>query len=129
MRVEHNLANAPVMLYAGLGHTERFPDYWELFSPKFGPAGSTSAFEGVKAKTTQIDIGGQYSGEQFRGGSPLILAGLMILSCLNMIQNLRISQADNINATIMGGEMGMEYALTPYWKADASLAYAWGKYP
>lgn len=50
MRVEHNLANAPVMLYAGLGHTERFPDYWELFSPKFGPAGSTSAFEGVKAK-------------------------------------------------------------------------------
>lgn len=54
----------------------------------------------------------------------------MILSCLNMIQkNLRISQADNINATIMGGEMGMEYALTPYWKADASLAYAWGKIP
>lgn len=46
MRVEHNLVNAPVMLYAGLGHTERFPDYWELFSPKFGPAGSTSAFEG-----------------------------------------------------------------------------------
>ncbi len=129
MRVEHNLANAPVMLYAGLGHTERFPDYWELFSPKFGPAGSTSAFEGVKSeKTTQIDIGGQYSGEQFRGWLSAYIGRVndFILFKYDP-KNLRISQADNINATIMGGEMGMEYALTPYWKADASLAYAWGE--
>ncbi|CAK9883895.1 MAG: hypothetical protein XXXJIFNMEKO3_00269 [Candidatus Erwinia impunctatus] len=32
-RVEHTLTEIPVMFYAGIGYTERFPDYWELFSP------------------------------------------------------------------------------------------------
>ena len=31
-RYEHDLAGTPATLYAGLGHTERFPDYWELIS-------------------------------------------------------------------------------------------------
>lgn len=29
----------PTTVYAGVGHTQRFPDYWELFSPTSGPAG------------------------------------------------------------------------------------------
>lgn len=33
-----------------------------------------------------------------------------------------ISQVDNINATIMGGEAGVSYKLTDSWKTDASLA-------
>jgi iron complex outermembrane receptor protein len=36
VRFEHTLAEMPLMLYAGLGYTERFPDYWELFSPPTG---------------------------------------------------------------------------------------------
>lgn len=35
VRVEHNLTEMPVMFYAGIGYTERFPDYWELFSPTY----------------------------------------------------------------------------------------------
>jgi iron complex outermembrane receptor protein len=31
IRLEHNLIEIPVMFYAGIGYTERFPDYWELF--------------------------------------------------------------------------------------------------
>ncbi len=31
VRYEHTLTDLPVMFYAGLGYTERFPDYWELF--------------------------------------------------------------------------------------------------
>ncbi|CAK9883894.1 MAG: Vitamin B12 transporter BtuB [Candidatus Erwinia impunctatus] len=42
-------------------------------------------------------------------------------------QNSRIRQSDNVNATIMGGEAGVSYSLTPHLKTDASLAYAWGK--
>ena len=38
-----------------------------------------------------------------------------------------ISQVDNINATIMGGEAGVSYKLTDSWKTDASLAYSWGR--
>jgi iron complex outermembrane receptor protein len=33
VRYEHDLAALPTT-YAGLGHAQRFPDYWELFSPK-----------------------------------------------------------------------------------------------
>ncbi|AHM71550.1 TonB-dependent copper receptor [Yersinia hibernica] len=129
MRFEHNLAELPVMWYAGLGHTERFPDYWELFSPKFGPTGSSSAFEGVKSeKTTQLDIGAQYNGKQLNGWMSAYLGRVndFILFKYNP-NNLRISQADNINATIMGGEMGAGYAFNDNWKADASLAYSWGE--
>jgi len=36
VRYEHDLADSPTTLYAGLGHSERFPDYWELFSPTPG---------------------------------------------------------------------------------------------
>ena len=38
-----------------------------------------------------------------------------------------VSQADNIDARIMGGELGVAYDLTDTWKTDATLAYAWGK--
>ncbi|MGC8160191.1 TonB-dependent receptor domain-containing protein, partial [Salmonella enterica] len=61
VRYEHDLADSPTTLYAGLGHAERFPDYWELFSPNTGAAGSVNAFDGVKPeKTTQLDFGAQY---------------------------------------------------------------------
>lgn len=48
VRYEHDLADSPTTLYAGLGHSQRFPDYWELFSPKSGPAGSVNAFDSIK---------------------------------------------------------------------------------
>ena len=61
VRYEHDLADSPTTLYAGLGHTQRFPDYWELFSPNSGPAGSVNAFDSIKPeKTTQLDFGLQY---------------------------------------------------------------------
>lgn len=50
VRVERNLVAMPVMFYAGIGYTERFPDYWELFSPTYGPDGSTDAFDNVKTE-------------------------------------------------------------------------------
>ncbi|MFE2008992.1 TonB-dependent receptor domain-containing protein, partial [Pseudomonas guariconensis] len=62
MRYEYDLADAPATLYAGLGHVQRFPDYWELYSPGRGPVGSVNAFDGVKPeKTTQLDFGVQYN--------------------------------------------------------------------
>ena len=49
----------------GLGHVQRFPDYWELFSPGMGPAGSVNAFDVIKPeKTTQLDVGMQYRGDK-----------------------------------------------------------------
>ncbi|WP_323837912.1 TonB-dependent copper receptor [Photorhabdus africana] len=129
MRLEHTLADMPMMFYAGIGYTERFPDYWELFSPTYGPAGSTSAFDGVKSeKTTQLDIGAQYTGERFNGWVSAYVGRVNDFILFRYSPtNARISQADNVNANIMGGEMGFGYQLTDHWKTDASLAYAWGE--
>ncbi|WP_201771255.1 TonB-dependent copper receptor [Photorhabdus australis] len=129
MRLEHTLADAPLMFYAGVGYTERFPDYWELFSPKYGPAGSASAFDGVKSeKTTQLDIGAQYTSERFNSWVSAYVGRVNDFILFRYSpHNARISQADNVNANIMGGEMGFGYQLTEHWKTDASLAYSWGE--
>ncbi|WP_156107081.1 TonB-dependent copper receptor [Cedecea neteri] len=129
VRYEQTLSDLPVMLYAGVGYTERFPDYWELFSPTYGPDGTKNVFDKLKTeKTTQLDIGAQYNGERFNSWVSAYLGRVndFILFRYDP-NNARVSQADNVDATIMGGEMGMSYALTEAWKADASLAYAWGQ--
>lgn len=129
VRVEHNLAEMPVMFYAGIGYTERFPDYWELFSPTYGPGGSADVFDNVKTeKTTQLDIGAQYTGKRLNGWVSAYIGRVndFILFRYDP-HHPRISQVDNVNATIMGGEAGIGYQLTETWKTDASLAYSWGR--
>lgn len=131
VRYEHDLAAIPATTYIGLGHTQRFPDYWELFSPKRAPAGSVNAFDGIKPeKTTQLDFGIQYRDERLEawasGYVGQVRDYILFDYQLNMMGSLT-SQAQNVDARIMGGELGAAYKLTENWKADATLAYAWGK--
>ncbi|MEG1680431.1 MAG: TonB-dependent copper receptor, partial [Stenotrophomonas sp.] len=117
--------------YAGIGRSERMPDYWELFSANAGPAGSENAFSGVKPEqTTQLDLGLQFRSEkldtwvsayagrlqdyilfQYRSG------GMMGSS----------TQARNVDARIAGAEAGLEWRPTQAWKLGSTLAYAWGE--
>ncbi len=129
IRLEHTLPQVPLMLYAGIGHTTRFPDYWELFSPTYGPGGTPDAFNKVKSeKTTQIDIGAQYTGKKTTGWVSGYIGRVNDFIVFRYDPtNLDISQADNVDATIMGGEAGISYQLTESWKTDASLAYSWGE--
>ncbi|WP_085707482.1 TonB-dependent copper receptor [Pseudomonas sp. B35(2017)] len=126
VRYEHDLANTPTTLYAGLGHAQRFPDYWELFSPKSGPAGSLNAFDSIKPeKTTQLDFGVNYKSadlDAWASGYIGQVRDYILFDYTGMA-----SRAENIDARIMGGELGAAYRLTENWKADATLAYAWGK--
>jgi len=129
MRFEHTLPSMPVMLYAGVGYTERFPDYWELFSPSFGPQGTKDVFDSIKSeKTTQLDLGAQYNGARVNSWVSAYIGRVddFILFRYDP-RNAYISQADNVNATIMGAETGIRYQLTNNWKTDASLAYSWGR--
>ncbi|EIX9083765.1 TonB-dependent copper receptor [Klebsiella aerogenes] len=129
LRFEHTLSDIPLMLYAGVGYTERFPDYWELFSPTYGPGGSASAFDNVKTeKTTQLDIGAQYSGERLTGWVSAYVGRVndYILFRYDP-SDAYVSQADNVDATVMGGETGFSYQLSDSWKTDASLAYSWSE--
>ncbi|WP_248800283.1 TonB-dependent copper receptor [Pseudomonas sp. MWU13-2105] len=130
MRYEHDLADTPTTLYAGLGHSERFPDYWELFSPDQGPSGSLNAFAAIKPeKTTQLDVGLQYKTEDLEAWASGYVGQVRDFILFNYQPGMMgtTSQARNVDARIMGGELGAAYRLTANWKADASLAYAWGK--
>ncbi|WP_312254660.1 TonB-dependent copper receptor [Stutzerimonas nitrititolerans] len=119
LRYEHDLQSLPATAYVGLGHTQRFPDYWELFS------GGADAFEKLDPeKTTQLDFGLQYS------KGPL---DAWVSAYVGQVRDYILfsyspsKYSENIDARIMGGELGASYRLTSNWKTDASLAYAWGK--
>ena len=126
VRYEHDLSDSPTTLYAGLGHTQRFPDYWELFSPSSGPTGSVNAFDAIKPeKTTQLDAGLQYKTDTLEAWASVYAGEIRDYILFDYAKGS--SQAQNINARVMGGELGAAYQLTSNWKADATLAYAWGK--
>ncbi|MBW8356862.1 TonB-dependent copper receptor [Pseudomonas sp. TNT2022 ID1048] len=131
VRYEHDLADSPTTLYVGLGHTQRFPDYWELFSPKMGPVGSVNAFDSIKPeKTTQLDFGLQYQSEDLEAWASGYIGQVrdyILFDYSPAMGGMSTSRAENIDARIMGGELGAAYKLTSNWKADATLAYAWGK--
>lgn len=131
VRYEHDLADSPTTLHAGLGHAQRFPDYWELFSPKSGPAGSVNAFDSIKPeKTTQFDFGVNYKSadlEAWASGYIGVVRDYILFDYTPGMMGMSTSRAENIDARIMGGELGAAYNLTDNWKADATLAYAWGK--
>lgn len=125
VRFEQDLQSIPATVYAGVGHVQRFPDYWELFSPKQSP-GAVNAFEGVDPEqTTQLDVGMQYQ----RDGLQTWVSGYAGVVRDYILFDYRTgnSSAENINARIMGAETGVAYDLNANWSTDATLAWAWGK--
>ncbi|MEH6490652.1 TonB-dependent copper receptor [Halopseudomonas sp.] len=131
VRYERDLSSSPTTLYAGLGHVERFPDYWELFSASTGPSGARNAFDGIRPeKTTQLDVGVQYQQNNLQAWASGYLGQIrdyILFDYSPGMMGMASSQADNIDARIMGGELGLAYDLSSHWKADTTLAYAWGK--
>lgn len=131
-RYEHDMSAGPT-LYAGLGHTERFPDYWELISANKESLGTHSAFDTNPEKTNQLDIGAIYSTGKLTssvsGFYNKVNDYIMIQSGVvknYAAGNRTISIVRNVDATTWGGEAGLSYALTSSWKADATLAYVHG---
>ncbi|NUF11275.1 TonB-dependent copper receptor [Acinetobacter oleivorans] len=132
---EHELKS-----YIGLGYVERMPDYWELFSPIHGNAGSTNTFNGVNSeKTLQLDLGFQ---QQHGALSTWASAytGLVddyILMSYHHHPSMGMGGHDmshgitagakNVDATIAGAEAGIGYQFTDHIQADLSAMYAWGK--
>lgn len=130
-RFEQDLAGSPTTLYAGLGRVERFPDYWELFSPDMADMGSVNAFDAIRPeKTLQLDFGAQYRRDDLRAWVSLyaariddyILFRYMAGGMMGMM-----SQATNVDARTRGGEAGANWRFAPSWTLEASVASAWGE--
>ncbi|AMJ56077.1 MULTISPECIES: TonB-dependent copper receptor [Stenotrophomonas] len=117
--------------YAGVGHSERMPDYWELFSANAGPAGSVNAFTGVKPeKTTQLDLGLQFRGEKLDAWVSAYAGRLQDYILFQYRSGGMMgssTQARNVDARIAGAEAGLEWRPAQAWKLGSTLAYAWGE--
>jgi iron complex outermembrane recepter protein len=130
-RYEHDLADGPTTVYAGLGRSERFPDYWELISASKESADTISAFNTQPEKTTQLDVGAIHKSG---GWSYSVSAFYNRISDYILIQSnvvktgpaRTITITRNVDATTFGTEAGIGYAFAESWKTDVALAYVRG---
>lgn len=130
LRIEHDLAPA-LTWYAGIGHSERMPDYWELFSPDSGPMGAANAFAGIQPeKTTQLDLGLQYRSDRVDAWVSSYAGRLqdyILFTYLDGGMMGSMTRADNVDARIAGAEAGAQFLLGRQWTLGGTLAYAWGE--
>jgi iron complex outermembrane receptor protein len=92
-------------VYAGLGHVQRFPDYWELISPSNSAATAGNAFASLKPeRATQLDVGGQWKGEGWQAwasGYAAVVQDYILFDYVGMASNVR-----NVDARRAGLELG-----------------------
>jgi len=129
IRYERDAGGAPVTWFAGIGRTERMPDYWELFSPDRGPMGSVNAFSALEPeRTTQLDVGLQYRTGKMEAWTS-VYAGriddfiLFTYTSGGMMRSM--SRVDQVDADVRGGEVGVEFRPLSQWKLGATIAYSW----
>lgn len=134
-RFERDLTGMPATVYAGVGHTERFPDYWELISATKESASTLSAFDSRPEKTNQLDVGVVYnsgkitasiSGFYSKINDYLMVQSNYVKPAMTGMGTRTTSIVRNVDATTWGGEAGIAYALSDAWKVDATLAYVHG---
>ncbi len=126
-RVELPLRAVPATWYAGIGHAERFPDYWEAIAKE--AVMSLSAFDSVRSeKTTQLDAGAVY-----RAGPTSVTLALfanriddfILVDYRSMMK--RNGAVRNVDAASYGGEFAVARTFGRRWSADASLAWVHGE--
>lgn len=133
VRLEKDLAARPLTAYLGLGYTERFPDYWELFSKE--SIGSLSAFGTKPEASTQIDAGLIYKKDALTGSlaifanriSDYILIQSGYSKPSGMMATRAATIARNVDASAWGGEFAVAYRWAEYWKIDSSIACVQGR--
>lgn len=134
LRVEHDAARG-IGWYAGLGHAQRMPDYWELFSADtfgsgMGSMGGPNAFAGVAPeKTTQLDVGAQVRSARASAWVSAYAGRIddFILFTYRSGGTMgTITSVANVDARIHGAEAGAEFQPDADWTLGGTLAWAWG---
>lgn len=129
-RVERDLAARPATIYAGLGHVQRFPDYWELISAGKESVDSLSAFRTAPEKTTQFDTGIVWTSERIAASLAAFYSDVddyILIESGYLKAPRRVTVTRNVDARTWGGEADATIALAPRWSATGSLAYTRGE--
>lgn len=128
-RWERPLGPAGAAVFAGLGHIQRAPDYWELFAPE--AADGPSGFRTRAERTTQLDFGASWELGRarldctgFRAEAEdfiLIQSGVARPGPAGAPRSATVAR--NVRASTWGGEL----ALDGPWRAEGSLAWVAGE--
>ncbi len=112
--------------YAGLGHSERFADYWERQGSD--PATGKSVFMNVKPeKLTQLDVGTNWNTESWSGSISGFYGKIADYILIKVTNPPPYNVATrNIDATTFGLESSLAYKVSGTWKTSAALAYVRG---
>lgn len=125
-RLEQQLDTIPLTAYAGLGHSERFPDYWEMIA-KEGMT-SRSAFDTIRSeKTTQLDTGFIYRKDSLNVALSAFYNHIDDFILADYSSPMKMNGAvRNVDATTYGGELSTDYAVSATWKVNASVSHVHG---
>jgi iron complex outermembrane receptor protein len=116
--------------YAGLGHTARMPDYWELLSPDRGPIGREEYLRRHRSLKDHPVGCLQY---RARRSMPRLSADARRIQDYILFAYMQggmtgmMSSAANVDADIRGGQVGAEFRPAQHWKLGGMLAYASGE--
>jgi iron complex outermembrane recepter protein len=135
LRYEQSLSTTGSTLYAGIGHTSRFPDYWELFKQEGPNPADLSAFDTTRPeKTTQFDIAVNLTSDPWTVFMSVfgnkIRDFIMVQSNVQRGAGMTARSAvivRNIDATTWGGEAGTSYAFTKFLNLEANVSYVHGQ--
>ena len=134
VRWERDIDQGNGTVYAGLGHVQRFPDFWETVGGNRQSETTNSAFNTRPEKTTQLDVGVNWKNERLstslsafynRMDDYILIDGFNTTARFGKVGNPALVR--NIDASSYGLEAALSYALTPQWKLDASLSHVRGK--
>jgi len=109
--------------YVGLGHAERFPDYWERLQQD--QTTLKSAFLTTRPeKTTQVDGGTIWKGAGWSGSVSGFYGKVRDFVLIKWTPGPALTR--NVDATTMGAEADLERTIARNLKADVTLAYVRG---
>lgn len=127
LRYEESLDK--VTWYAGVGYTERFPDYWELIGGNRSGEHSVNAFSVRPEVTVQGDAGMIWQGEAL--GLPLRHSlsafyghtkDFILLNATEMMGHAQ-TIVRNVDTHHYGFEWDADYQVSARWQVQVSLAY------
>ncbi len=128
-RFEHELVDQGTTLYAGVGHVERFPDYWELVGMGRQGTDSVSAFETRPERTTQLDIGAVHKAGALQLSVSAFASRIedYILIQTNYPKGMSVADVSrNVDARTVGAEADAAWSVNSQLQLTGTLAYTRG---
>lgn len=132
VRYEHDFSSGATW-FAGVGHAQRFPDYWELFSKE--SAGSVSAFNTRPERTTQADVGLSFRRRSLSASvsvfanrvDDFILIQTGVTKPAGMMSTRSATITRNIGTHSCGGEATVAWKFAGGWTFDGSVSAVRGE--